>query len=134
MMVFMTFVVSLTQSNAMYPTSDMASHLTSDTDSLTHIFQKTLQATGIAFNVILVRSSARRDKQFTVFDQNERTTITDQHTAGSSTLGSIGFTSGQIKSHDVELAVNTVTSDDKRSSQTDFYPGGIKVTKDIVHS
>ncbi|KAJ6576670.1 hypothetical protein DFH09DRAFT_1149970 [Mycena vulgaris] len=54
-LVFMTFVVSVCNSNALYPLSDA-----------------TLQATGITFNVIIIRSTPRRDDQFTTFDQTER--------------------------------------------------------------
>ncbi|KAJ7205004.1 hypothetical protein GGX14DRAFT_569155 [Mycena pura] len=35
----------------------------------------TLQATGIAFNVIIVRSSPRRDEEFTTFDTNSRAVV-----------------------------------------------------------
>jgi hypothetical protein len=103
-----------------------------------------LQVTGIAFNVILVRSSAKRDQEFTTFDQNERTTIlgtfrfapgqsNEQHEVISD--GSMAFGStGQSKSRDVELAVMTVNSEDKQSSQTGFYPVGIKVVRSVVQS
>jgi len=73
LMVFMTFVVSVCGSNALYPLSDA-----------------TLQATGIAFNVIIVRSSARRDEQFTVFDTDERA-VAEQ----GFNLRSLNFASGQ---------------------------------------
>ncbi|KAJ7291677.1 hypothetical protein C8J57DRAFT_1273711 [Mycena rebaudengoi] len=56
-LVFMTFVVSVCDSNALYPLSDA-----------------TLQSTGITFNVIIIRSTPRRDDQFTTFDQTERGT------------------------------------------------------------
>jgi hypothetical protein len=37
---------------------------------LIHIGYQTLQATGIAFNVIIIRTSPSRDEQFTVFADN----------------------------------------------------------------
>lgn len=54
-----------------------------DTASLTHpcsnllfpLSNITLQATGIAFNVVIIRSTSRRDEEFSVFDQNERAII-----------------------------------------------------------
>ncbi|KAF9444736.1 hypothetical protein P691DRAFT_736036 [Macrolepiota fuliginosa MF-IS2] len=118
LMVFSTFLVSVTKSNALYPTSDM-----------------TIQATGIAFNVILVRSSARRDQQFTVFDHNERTTMTEQRTGGSTTLGQIHFVPGQsAREQDVELNVKSVSVDKSSESQSDIYPNGITVTKSVIKS
>ncbi|KAJ7841490.1 hypothetical protein B0H14DRAFT_2512249, partial [Mycena olivaceomarginata] len=55
LMVFMTFVVGICNSNLIYPLRDAA-----------------FQATGIVFNVIIMRSSPSRDEQFTVFGGNER--------------------------------------------------------------
>ncbi|EKM77397.1 hypothetical protein AGABI1DRAFT_108226 [Agaricus bisporus var. burnettii JB137-S8] len=60
LIVITTFLVDISGSNALYPTSDMASYL------------KALQATGIAFNVILIRSSAKRTQQIIMV--NERLT------------------------------------------------------------
>jgi len=57
-LVFMTFIVSVCNSNALYPLSDA-----------------TLQWTGVTFNTIIIRSTPRRDEQFTVFDHNERGTV-----------------------------------------------------------
>jgi hypothetical protein len=37
------------------------------------ILSQTLQATGITFNVIIVRSSPRREQEFAVFDTSKRT-------------------------------------------------------------
>ncbi|KAJ7915795.1 hypothetical protein B0H13DRAFT_1999469 [Mycena leptocephala] len=54
-LVFLTFVVSVCNSNTLYPLSDA-----------------TLQATGITFNVIIIRSTSRRDNEFTDFDRTER--------------------------------------------------------------
>ncbi|KAJ7831553.1 hypothetical protein B0H13DRAFT_2113279, partial [Mycena leptocephala] len=54
-LVFLTYVVSLCNSNMLYPLSDA-----------------TLQATGITFNVIIIRSTSRRDNEFTEFDRTER--------------------------------------------------------------
>lgn len=58
--VIASFVSEAAESNAFYPIADIA-----------------VQMTGIAFNMILVRSSLKRDQQFTMFDQNERTTVRD---------------------------------------------------------
>ncbi|KAJ3560834.1 hypothetical protein NP233_g10572 [Leucocoprinus birnbaumii] len=55
MTVFFAFVASVSHSNAIYPVSDTA-----------------LQAAGIAFNVILVRSSVKRDQWFATFDHTGR--------------------------------------------------------------
>ncbi|KAJ3565895.1 hypothetical protein NP233_g7350 [Leucocoprinus birnbaumii] len=118
--VFVTFIVSATHSDALYPTSDM-----------------TLIATGIAFNVILVRSSARRDHQFTMFDQNDRTTILEAPppSTGSATLrGSLNF-HRHSKSQDVELmGIKSEHKTDGRLSHDIVYPAGIKVTTDVVRS
>ncbi|KAJ7835011.1 hypothetical protein B0H14DRAFT_2797489 [Mycena olivaceomarginata] len=53
LMVFLTFVVNVCNSNLIYPFAN-----------------STLQATGIAFNVIIIRTSPSRDEQFTVFADN----------------------------------------------------------------
>ncbi|KAJ7712069.1 hypothetical protein B0H14DRAFT_3019602 [Mycena olivaceomarginata] len=53
LMVFLTFVVNACNSNLIYPFAN-----------------STLQATGIAFNVIIIRTSPSRDEQFTVFADN----------------------------------------------------------------
>ncbi|KAJ7915744.1 hypothetical protein B0H13DRAFT_1999391 [Mycena leptocephala] len=53
-LIFLTFVVSLCNSNMLYPLSDA-----------------TLQATGITFNVIIIRSTSRRDNEFRDFDRTE---------------------------------------------------------------
>ncbi|KAJ6447841.1 hypothetical protein C8R45DRAFT_1047206 [Mycena sanguinolenta] len=53
LMVFLIFVVNVCNSNLIYPFAN-----------------STLQATGIAFNVIIMRTSPSRDKQFTVFAHN----------------------------------------------------------------
>ncbi|KAJ6467315.1 hypothetical protein C8R45DRAFT_1078560 [Mycena sanguinolenta] len=55
LMVLMTFIVGICNSNLVYPFRD-ATH----------------QAIGIVFNVIIMRSSPSRDEQFTVFEANER--------------------------------------------------------------
>ncbi|KAJ7893252.1 hypothetical protein B0H13DRAFT_2037510 [Mycena leptocephala] len=54
-LVFLTFLVSVCNSNMLYPLSD-----------------PTLQAAGITFNVIIIRSTSRRDNEFTNFDRTER--------------------------------------------------------------
>ncbi|KAF7374543.1 hypothetical protein MSAN_00338900 [Mycena sanguinolenta] len=54
-LVFVTFVVSVCGSNALYPVSDA-----------------TLQATGITFNFIIIRSTPCRDDEFMDFDQTQR--------------------------------------------------------------
>ncbi|KAJ6490912.1 hypothetical protein C8R45DRAFT_991110, partial [Mycena sanguinolenta] len=51
-LVFVTFVVSVCNSNTLYPVSDAA-----------------LQATGITFNVIIIRSTPRRDDEFIDFER-----------------------------------------------------------------
>ncbi|KAF5345977.1 hypothetical protein D9756_010906 [Leucocoprinus leucothites] len=110
--VLLTFIVSISQSNAIYPVSDMS-----------------LQALGIMFNVILVRSSAKRDQQFTTFDHNERTTIIWQHSAGNTILGSIKLVPGEGGPQDVES--NTSAVEDQAHTQPlpiDSAPGsGVKV-------
>ncbi|KAH8827174.1 hypothetical protein DL96DRAFT_1605787 [Flagelloscypha sp. PMI_526] len=55
LLVFMTFVVSVCNSNALYPLSDA-----------------TLVATGVCFNVIIARCSPRRDQEFTQYDTQMR--------------------------------------------------------------
>ncbi|KAF5347962.1 hypothetical protein D9756_010218 [Leucocoprinus leucothites] len=119
--VFVTFLVSVTHSNALYPTSDM-----------------TLIATGIAFNVILVRSSARRDHQFTLFDQNERSTIFDASnpTSGSTTIGNSINLNKPSKPQDIELVgmKSEMHSMDRRSSHDGIYPVGVKITTSVVQS
>ncbi|KAF7344674.1 hypothetical protein MVEN_01627600 [Mycena venus] len=54
-MVLLTFVVSVCNSNALYPMADA-----------------TLQVVGITFNVIIIRSTPRRDGEFADFDQTQR--------------------------------------------------------------
>lgn len=79
--------------------------------------------------MILVRSSASRDKEFTVFDHNEREMVPEQPTTGS-----IHFVHGQsVSVQEVELAVKAVNSGDQ-SSQSDLYPNGITVTKTVITS
>ncbi|KAJ3564679.1 hypothetical protein NP233_g8137 [Leucocoprinus birnbaumii] len=73
--VVLTLIVSSVQNNAEYPVSNMT--------------------LGMAFNVILIRSTAQRDQQFTTFDQNERTTIWGT---------SMRFVPGQTATQDVEPA------------------------------
>ncbi|KAJ7250997.1 hypothetical protein C8J57DRAFT_1138379 [Mycena rebaudengoi] len=53
-LVFLTFVVDMCSSNTVYPVADV-----------------TLQATGVTFNVIIIRSTPRRDEEFTNFHQIE---------------------------------------------------------------
>jgi hypothetical protein len=97
-----------------------------------------LQATGIVFNVILVRSSVRRDKQFSAFDHNERTTILAQRTIGGTALvNTLQLRSGQNYTHDVELAAKTVNNANDHEQHSEFpdtYPAGIKVTKTVIFS
>ncbi|KAJ6536149.1 hypothetical protein B0H19DRAFT_1270946 [Mycena capillaripes] len=54
-LVFLTFVMDVRSSTLVYPLGDAA-----------------LQATGITFNVIIIRSTPRRDDEFTDFAQTER--------------------------------------------------------------
>ncbi|XP_006463024.1 hypothetical protein AGABI2DRAFT_179566 [Agaricus bisporus var. bisporus H97] len=130
LLVIITFIVSVSQNHALYPMSDM-----------------TLQATGVAFNVILIRASARRDRQFTAFDQSERgqTVAGDERTAGSTTIGSMnlshhrhghrlsGATPIDEEMDDVEMGVKSIRSPMDKPSETEIYPGGITVTK-VVHT
>lgn len=94
-----------------------------------------MQAAGIAYNVIIVRSSVRRDEQFTKFDLEERTTIGEQRgTRNVTTVGSMGFApNGNRTTDNVELTVRAFDSADK-SSQSDIYPNGINITKTVVKS
>lgn len=115
-MVFTTFLVGVIRSNALYPASDM-----------------TLQAAGIAFNVILIRSSARRDQQFTAFDHNERTMIAEQRRAGSASLGPTNSVPEQSRGQDIELNVKAINNADN-ASQSSIYPSGVMVTKIVVKS
>jgi hypothetical protein len=98
--------------------------------------------TGIAFNVILVRSSVTRDKQFRAFDHTEQTLSLpesfQQRSAFGGTVGSVKVIQRQSRPQQFELTPHLSdhnTKADKLSSQsdTDFYRG-IRVTKDIVHS
>ncbi|KAF9448966.1 hypothetical protein P691DRAFT_703990 [Macrolepiota fuliginosa MF-IS2] len=109
---FTTFLVGVIRSNAVYPASDMA-----------------LQAAGIAFNLILVRSSARRDQQFTVFDRNERMVFAEQRSAGSASLGPIDSVPGHSRGQDVELYMKAVNNVDNTFQST-----GVTVTKIVVTS
>jgi hypothetical protein len=70
-LVFLTFIVSVCNSNALYPLSDAVGPFSYLSMSLL-IVSQTLQATGITFNVIIVRSSPRREQEFTVFETNEK--------------------------------------------------------------
>ncbi|EKM79155.1 hypothetical protein AGABI1DRAFT_113763 [Agaricus bisporus var. burnettii JB137-S8] len=106
-MVLITFFVAVSRSNALYPTSNM-----------------TLISTGIAFNVIIVRSSAKRDRQFTQFDLG--TAVSESNpTARSTTFGSINFIPNRRKvERDVELAtVKTDHSVKRYSPEPDIYLG-----------
>ncbi|KAJ7887345.1 hypothetical protein B0H14DRAFT_2696261, partial [Mycena olivaceomarginata] len=62
LMVFLTFVVNACNSNLIYPFAN-----------------STLQATGIAFNVIIIRTSPSRDEQFTVFADNSPAQLKTVH-------------------------------------------------------
>ncbi|KAF7335992.1 hypothetical protein MSAN_02312900 [Mycena sanguinolenta] len=88
-LVFMTFVVSVCNSNALYPLSDA-----------------TLQATGITFNVIIIRSTPRRDEQFTTFDHTERATTTAAQSEGAP--GRRGFSGLQFINHGVSTQSKTI--------------------------
>lgn len=80
-MVFVTFIVSMYNNNAIYPLSDV-----------------TLQATGITFNILIVRCSPRRDKQFTTYI-NERS-LAECGQRRMATVGSIHFVSGTSAQRD----------------------------------
>ncbi|KAF9448967.1 hypothetical protein P691DRAFT_855964 [Macrolepiota fuliginosa MF-IS2] len=114
MMVFTTFLVGVIRSNALYPASDM-----------------TLQAAGIAFNVILIRSSARRDQQFTAFGHNERTMIAEQRRSDSVPLEPTNSVPGQSRGQDVVLDVKAINNVDN-ASQSSIYPTGMTVTKTVM--
>jgi len=83
-LVFLTFVVSVCNSNTLYPFSDA-----------------TIQATGITFNVIIIRSTSRRDEEFTTFDRTTRgigiqegqsgMQFISQATADQTTAGNVGI-------------------------------------------
>lgn len=118
--VLVTFILSAIQSNALYPASDIA-----------------LQATGIAFNIILIRSSARRDHQFTMYDQGERSTIFNAAHRGSTTLKGSIHLGERSRPQDVELAGIGGLSHgtDNVSTQEDFdKAGGIKITRTVEAS
>jgi hypothetical protein len=89
--------------------------------------------TGITFNVILIRSSAHRDEEFTVFDQNEQLAFTasEQRSGISPTLRSINIISRPSRPQGVELAILTHHHGDKQRSQADpdIYPRGMGTTK-----
>jgi len=72
---------------------------------------KTLIATGIAFNVILIRSSPSRDRQFTMFDHNERFDSTQPSKALAS---SIHFRRPEVELVDMKTEHRT---DERLSSQ-----------------
>jgi len=72
---------------------------------------KTLIATGIAFNVILIRSSPSRDRQFTMFDHNERFDSTQPSKALAS---SIHFMRPEVELVDTKTEHRT---DERLSSQ-----------------
>lgn len=90
---------------------------------------QTLQMTGITYNVILIRSSTSRDRQFTMFDHNERTTTTflaaEQRT-GVTTTGSIRVISRQNELEDVESNIRSDRTVDEESLRTEvaIYVGG----------
>ncbi|KAF5346779.1 hypothetical protein D9756_010411 [Leucocoprinus leucothites] len=117
--VLVTFILAALQSNALYPASDI-----------------TLQITGISFNVILIRSSARRDHQFTMFDQNDRSTVlSTEHQTSAVSKPSIRHVE-RSRVQDIELGgIGRTLSDrdiDIGSSQEDFgETGGIKITKTV---
>lgn len=95
-----------------------------------------MQVAGIAYNVIIIRSSVRRDQQFTNFDLNERTTIDEQggtRFRSTRTVGSMGFVPGRSETDDLELSVRAIDNTDKLS-QSDIYPNGINVTKTVIKS
>ncbi|KAK7046819.1 hypothetical protein R3P38DRAFT_2875982 [Favolaschia claudopus] len=100
-LVFMTFVVSVCNSNALYPLSDA-----------------TLQATGITFNVIIIRSTVRRDEQFTTFDNTERggtTTALSSENSGVVRRG-LQFVGGPHESKtvdNVDINVTIKTTSDR---------------------
>jgi len=112
-LVFMTFVVSVCNSNALYPLSDA-----------------TLQSTGITFNVIIIRSTPRRDDQFTTFDQTERGTVAESEggQAPKRAISALQFpsyaTSDQSKTIDTGINVTIKSTTDRfedGESQAEIY-------------
>ncbi|KAJ6620469.1 hypothetical protein B0H10DRAFT_2215986 [Mycena sp. CBHHK59/15] len=75
-LVFLTFVVDVCNSNTVYPISDVA-----------------LQATGITFNVIIIRSTPRRDDEFTNFHQLEHGVAAQGPGAAGRVLSKLQFRS-----------------------------------------
>jgi len=111
-LVFVTFVVSLCNSNALYPVSDAA-----------------LQAAGITFNVIIIRSTPRRDDEFIDFDQTERGMASQAEGAGRAFSG-LQFishaTADQGKTTEninINVTIKSATDGlDDGESQVDAYP------------
>jgi hypothetical protein len=69
------------------------------------------------FNVILVRSSPTRERQFTSFNQQTTFQAADGR-GGSATLESMNIAPGRNGPHDIELAVKYVHNTETPSSQT----------------
>ncbi|KAJ7894316.1 hypothetical protein B0H14DRAFT_802797 [Mycena olivaceomarginata] len=112
-LVFVTFVVSVCNSNTLYPVSDAA-----------------LQAAGITFNVIIIRSTPRRDDEFTDFDQTNRGIASQAEGRGAGrTLGGLQFisygTADQGKTTEnvnINVTIKTTTDRlDNGESQFDVY-------------
>ncbi|KAJ7230226.1 hypothetical protein GGX14DRAFT_410176 [Mycena pura] len=112
-LVFVTFVVSLCNSNTLYPVSDGA-----------------LQAAGITFNVIIIRSTPRRDDEFTDFDQVNRGIASQAEGRGAGrTFGGLQFithaTADQgetTENVNINVTIKTTTDRlDDGESQVDAY-------------
>jgi len=99
-MVLLTFVVSMCNSNALYPLSDA-----------------TLQATGITFNVIIVRSTPRRDEQFTFFDTNDRALV--EHGQGPIKTSSLHFISNVNSTNATSTQDNSTLDNIELQSKSD---------------
>jgi hypothetical protein len=141
-MVLITFFVAISKSNALYPTSDMVSNKNRFANAyvakITWTLCQTLITTGIAFNVIIIRSTARRDQQFSQFDSGTMASRSGTDpTVRSTTFGSITFNptpNHMIKvERDIELAtMQTDHSAENSPSRQEKYPGSITVSQSVI--
>ncbi|KXN92972.1 hypothetical protein AN958_09154 [Leucoagaricus sp. SymC.cos] len=82
--VLMTMTTMATHSNALYPISDMAS-------------------AGLVFNIILVRCSPERDRQFTTFAHNEVSSLKVVRQGTTQASESVVFNQSNTMPHDIKL-------------------------------
>lgn len=136
LMVFLTFILCITGSNALYPMSDMVSRiLPAYLIDVELIYCKTLQATGIAFNVILIRSPTRRDKQFNAFEHNTRASILVDQRAVVDNTAMRSISMARQPSHPPRQAVKSLGSRARsESSASDLHSDGIVVSKTVLTS